>query len=560
MKQALITALTIWIVTMAAYFWGLRLLIEWPGNLLCAIMGGTSLVAFIGAVRGWRRGRTDSALVRRALAGQPLQNGRRTAIAGRLMVTGTAIASPVSGKLCAIYEYDVEHMEDYNVQGSDNTTESRSRSVADISGVGMAPCVVEDPRGRIGLSGFPVLDAVPGDVLSSAAALHKLARHFETHPPKSSTGLAKLRGLGELAGAFSHGAGVLQRDWRFTKAPLSADDQIITEKRVESGAAVVVIGRYDEEKRALVGRDGRNASFNLLHLGAPEEVSRQIGKGGVLMLVVAFLFFALFHGALAFVLQHTSHFKDSASKQETAILGLAQSGDGAALRDYVQRHASPETSGPVLTRLLCDARSTGQARALLDAGADPNAADPRTGDQPLMTAVRYGNLDTVDLLLKRGANPHIEETRTRYPLLFVAYKLKRYAVIPRLEKEGLQEIWVTAANGQSLPQDGGEPFAVCARYLAAVQREDAATMAQLTSRNTGTTYQGVDFGVWKKYRPTHPRLLAGYLRAHASEAGATQSASLMLMDTDPALAFIQWNYHLLYEDGKWKIYAEWSNP
>ena len=85
-------------------------------------------------------------------------------------------------------------------------------------------------------------------------------------------------------------------------------------------------------------------------------------------------------------------------------------------------------------------------------------------------------------------------------------------------------------------------------------------MAKLTSRNTGTTYQGVNFEVWKKSRPTHPRFLGGYFRAHPPEAGATQSATLTLLDPDPALAFLTWNYHLLYEDGKWKIYAEWSNP
>jgi Ankyrin repeats (3 copies) len=560
MIRALLAAVTIWIATMAAYYWGLRSMIEWPGNLICAIMGGTFLVVFIGALRGWWQGRTDAALVRRALAGQPLRDGRRTAIAGRLLVTGAALSSPVSGKLCALYEYDVAHMEDYTVQDSDNSGETRSRRVVDLSGVGMAPCVVEGRHGRVDLSGFPVLEPVPDAVLSSAASLDKLARHLEGHPAKSSTGLAKLRGLGELAGVFSHDASAFQMDWRFTKEPVNATDQIVTEKRIESGAAVVVIGRYDAEKRALVGRDGRKASYNLLHLGSPEEVSRQIGKHSVFMLVVAFLFFAVFHTAIAFVLHRTAHSMDSASQQETAILGLAQSGDGAALRDYVQRHGSPETAGPALTRLLCDARSAEQARILLDAGADPNAADPRTGAQPLMTAVRYGNLDTVELLLQRGANPHIEEARTRHSLLFVAYKNRRYAVIPRLEKEGLPETWVTAVTGQPLPRDGGEPFAVCARYLAAVQREDTATMAQLTSRNTDTTYEGVDFEVWKKYRPTHPKFLMGYLRPHALEAGGAESATLMLMDTDPALAFLTWNYHLLHEDGQWKIYAEWSNP
>ena len=39
---------------------------------------------------------------------------------------------------------------------------------------------------------------------------------------------------------------------------------------------------------------------------------------------------------------------------------------------------------------------------LLDVGADPNAADP-TGETPLMTAARVGNLDAVKLLLDRGA-------------------------------------------------------------------------------------------------------------------------------------------------------------
>jgi hypothetical protein len=62
----------------------------------------------------------------------------------------------------------------------------------------MAACGVESQRGRIGLSGFPLLQSAPGQDLSGQTGFDQLARHLADHPPHSGKGL--LDGLDELSG------------------------------------------------------------------------------------------------------------------------------------------------------------------------------------------------------------------------------------------------------------------------------------------------------------------------------------------------------------------------
>ena len=49
-------------------------------------------------------------------------------------------------------------------------------------------------------------------------------------------------------------------------------------------------------------------------------------------------------------------------------------------------------------------------KALLDAGADPNAAGP-DGQTPLMMVARTANVAAAKLLLDKGANPNVKEAQ-----------------------------------------------------------------------------------------------------------------------------------------------------
>ena len=74
-------------------------------------------------------------------------------------------------------------------------------------------------------------------------------------------------------------------------------------------------------------------------------------------------------------------------------------------------------------------------RLLLDAGADPNAADP-TGETALMTAARVGTLDAVQLLLDRGAIVDAKDPTFQQTALMVAVRENHPDVVTLLVERG----------------------------------------------------------------------------------------------------------------------------
>ncbi len=92
----------------------------------------------------------------------------------------------------------------------------------------------------------------------------------------------------------------------------------------------------------------------------------------------------------------------------TPLIGAARDGDTARIRALVAGGANPNGRGGVngwtpLEHAVHKNRIE-SVQALLDAGADPNAASPK-GVTPLIMAAGYGYTPIVTLLLEHGANP-----------------------------------------------------------------------------------------------------------------------------------------------------------
>jgi ankyrin repeat protein len=98
----------------------------------------------------------------------------------------------------------------------------------------------------------------------------------------------------------------------------------------------------------------------------------------------------------------------------TSIIIAARNGDAPQIRALAARGANVNepagVNGWTPLEHAIHKNQLGAVQALLDAGADPNAANPG-GLTPLIMAAGYGYTPIVELLLHRGANPRLRDVK-----------------------------------------------------------------------------------------------------------------------------------------------------
>ncbi len=101
----------------------------------------------------------------------------------------------------------------------------------------------------------------------------------------------------------------------------------------------------------------------------------------------------------------------TSDSQFTEIANAARAGDVTAVRQLAAHGADPNAIAgqnnwtPLLHAI--HKHQNASVAALIDVGADPNRGSS-DGTTPLMMAAGYGYDDTVQLLLRRGANPALK--------------------------------------------------------------------------------------------------------------------------------------------------------
>lgn len=221
--------------------------------------------------------------------------------------------------------------------------------------------------------------------------------------------------------------------------------------------------------------------------------------------------------------------------------GVLQDDDLQVLEKRLEAGANPNAKDVFDQALLHWARSPRAVELMLAHGADPEGRD-KDGDTVLMEAARAGNVETVKVMLAGGAD--VNAVNTEYGIdhtaMIDAVSSRNEEVQRLLLAAGAHDERVTAANGQPLPEGGGVPFEVCARYIAAVHRRDPASMAPLVIWEmppepdpTGTP---TDWDTLQSVRPLEPRFTGGYFNQ--------TDATLTLSGLTPAGFEAVWSFQL----------------
>ena len=389
--------LVLWSALFALYLWFFTGRFEWPGNLFGAFFGSLFAGIGLGGLGHLYYARRDTAAFRRAERRQPPVDGQLTVVAGRIRPLGAPLTSPLGGRPCVAYDYDV--VTRIKPRKGQETTK------ADICGVALAPCAIETSDASVRLIGFPMLDEFARQYHQGHAALARVRAYAAATRFDEMRGLAKVRLMTELEDAIADADGAVRKDFRLSDAEIPFEQRQLRERIVEVDQKVCAAGFYDAERRALVPK---GSMPNRLWPGTLGSVRKQVVSGAGAQAAFGFVFFAVSHAMLGagYYLSETRHSRESEADQARAIRSAVQDNDLAALELAVRRGASPNARDSFGDHVLLDVREPAMVEALLRLGADPNARHRSDGDTPLIRAARMGQVDLVRLLLAARADVH----------------------------------------------------------------------------------------------------------------------------------------------------------
>ena len=260
---------------------------------------------------------------------------------------------------------------------------------------------------------------------------------------------------------------------------------------------------------------------------------------------IALGLFVLSHGFLGLLFSLSAHVRGTGDPSKLGE--AASSGDAAEVKRLLDAGADPNGRDAFGNPPLVTARDVAVVRVLLENGADPNRRYHENGETALMQAARYGEDDVVALLIAAKADLELRNETRGETALEIGIQARRDGVVRLLREAGAKDDTVTEANGRPLPPDGGEPFAACRAYLAAIQRWDVAALGALRPR--GVSFEEKDARAWKDGRPAEGSLVGGF---------ASEDAATLTLEGSTRAGKERWSYQLAKENGRWIIRREWS--
>jgi hypothetical protein len=355
----------------AAALWSvLRDPLPSPADWIVAVLAAVLLhLAYAAATTGARRG-GEVRLLQKAGSGEPLEDGKRVALAGTLR-TPSPLRAPFSGTDCAGYSYEIFH---FVYTPSRRGTTGTNRKVTDFSGIALAPSAIHTVQGDYPLLSYPFLNGFAEQQFRDEDHRTRAAEYIRATP------FAKVEPfVGDLL-ALNHAMleteGSLKKDWRVT----GSDDLsgiTISEQCIPANANVCAFGIYSAAKKTLVPLSTSDSRSLLLIAGDANQARQRLTSGVNSSRTLAVTSFVPAAALVAFVL-----FAPWTAIARVPGGSLIVEKQTERLKDALWRD---------------DVREIGAAIRYLD----PNLAFEEASRTPLMLAK---SVEAADLLVKRGAS------------------------------------------------------------------------------------------------------------------------------------------------------------
>jgi len=218
----------------------------WTAGLLAL-----PFAAALGYVVGARQYLSEERLLLRSIERPAFQDGQRVVAIGPIVPLAEALRSPLAGRECVAYEYQIDH------EGRDQ--DHRLVRVRDYWGMAVCPTAIDTPAGRVRILGYTRLEA-PFGILEGEEAFRAAEEYVRSTPFRHPTDPGERRGsLAEPLDAESD---------RFRDDLCANPDHVgitslrgedadlrglrLTERHIDVGQTVCAAGCYSAEMKALV--------------------------------------------------------------------------------------------------------------------------------------------------------------------------------------------------------------------------------------------------------------------------------------------------------------------
>lgn len=222
------------------------------------------LMSIPGRIRDWT-------LMRRALRGAPMEDGKRTVAFGTLRPLRETLRSPFTNTPCVAYKYAVQVIGENDSGGS-------------FDGFAMAPCAVHTRTGDVRLLAVPDFTSRPRAVRGREVT-RNAQQFFEATTFTAAT--APFNPPLDTHGGCRH-------DRALTAQPANFDHSHFQETILAPGEAVSVIGVYDASRRGLVPDPNVAFSTLVLKKGSESAIVAKAARAPFTGLIGATIFMAIF--------------------------------------------------------------------------------------------------------------------------------------------------------------------------------------------------------------------------------------------------------------------------